>query len=124
MKNGRIMSDGGAMHKNLANEKTIPPNDVSPYDASPAKEILNIQQHSITFQQAWRTFNLQSTKRKFVDLKHSSVLEHRYYALRKLKGHGVIRINYEIREGRIRIINAFKAGAEDTERYYYGEEDF
>ena len=95
-----------------------------PYDSDQHKADLNIQNHSITFSQAWRTFNHPSTKRKFMDLEHSSILEYRYYALGKLRNHGVIRINYEIRDGRIRIISASKAGAEDCERYYCGEEDF
>ena len=95
-----------------------------PYDSDPHKADLNRNLHSITFSQVWAVFNAKTTKRRFFDLKHSSILEQRYYALGKLRNHGVIRINYEIREGRVRMINAFKAGAEDCERYYTGEEDF
>ena len=60
----------------------------------------------------------------FIDFKHSTVLEQRFYALGKLKNHGVIRIDYCVRDGTIRIINAFKAGAFDCDRYHFGEEDF
>ena len=94
------------------------------YDSSPSKAALNLANHSITFNQAWLVFNKLSTKRHFIDFKHSTVLEQRFYALGKLKNHGVIRIDYCIRDGRIRIINAFKAGAADRIRYETGEEDF
>ena len=95
-----------------------------PYDSNQHKADLNSIDHGITFSQAWLVFNKPSTKRHFIDFKHSTVLEQQYYALGKLKNHGVIRIDYVIRDGRIRIINAFKAGQADCERYYTGEEDF
>ena len=94
------------------------------YDSSPSKADLNFTDHGITFSQAWLVFNKPSTKRHFIDFKHSTVLEQRFYALGKLKNHGVIRIDYCIRDGRIRIINAFKAGQADKTRYETGEEDF
>ena len=94
------------------------------YDSSLSKADLNFTDYGITFSQGWLVFNKPSTKRHFIDLKHSTVLEQRYYALGRLKNHGVIRIDYCVRDGRIRIINAFKAGAADCERYYTGEEDF
>ena len=94
------------------------------YDSDPYKAEQNYADHSITFNQAWAVYNKPSTKRHFKDYDHSTVIEEHYYALGKLKNHGVIRINYCVRDGRIRIINAFKAGAADRERYYFGEEDF
>ena len=94
------------------------------YDSSPSKANTNFTDHGITFSQAWLVFNKPSTKRHFIDFKHTTVLEQQYYALGKLKNHGVIRIDYCVRDGRIRIINAFKAGQDDTNRYYTGEEDF
>ena len=84
----------------------------------------NYKDHGITFNQAWLVFNKPSTKRHFKDYDHSTVIEEHYYALGKLKNHGVIRIDYVVRDGRIRIINAFKAGAVDREKYYFEEEDF
>ena len=59
-----------------------------------------------------------------MDYDHSTEIEERYYALGELKNHGVIRIDYCVRDGRIRIINAFKAGTTDREWYRTGEEDF
>ena len=94
------------------------------YDSDQSKAELNLPSYSITFNQAWLVFNKPSTKRHFIDFKHSTVLEVHYYALGKLRNHGVIRIDYVIRDGRIRISNAFKAGQADTDRYYFGEEDF
>lgn len=95
-----------------------------PYDSNSSKADLNNTLHSISFSSAWLVFNKPSTKRHFIDFKHSTVLEQRFYALGKLKNHGVIRIDYCVRDGRIRIINAFKAGQDDCDRYYTGEEDF
>lgn len=69
-------------------------------------------------------FNKPSTKRHFIDYEHSTVLEERYYALGKLKNHGIIRIDYCVRNDRLRIINAFHAGVTDRERYYFGEEEY
>ena len=97
---------------------------MSEYDSDPNKAEQNFIDHSITFSQAWIVFNKKYTKQRFFDMEHSSTIEKRYYALGKLKNHGVIRINYTIRNGKIRIINAFKAGAEDCDKYYFGEEDF
>lgn len=97
---------------------------MNPYDSDPSKSNTNFHDHGISFSQAWLVFNKPSTKRHFIDFKHSNVLEQRFYALGRLKNHGIIRIDYVIREGRIRIINAFKAGATDCERYRTGEEDF
>ena len=94
------------------------------YDSDPSKANLNFTDHGITFSQAWLVFNKPSTKRHFIDFKHTTVLEQRFYALGKLRSHGIIRIDYVVRNGRIRIINAFKAGASDCDRYYTGEEDF
>ena len=92
------------------------------YNPNKAKQ--NFIDHSITFNNAWLVFNKPSTKRHFIDYEHNTVIEERYYALGKLKNHGVIRIDYVVRDGRIRIINAFKAGEADRGRYYFGEEDF
>lgn len=60
-----------------------------------------------------------STKRRFKDYEHST---ERYYALFKHKNHVIIRMDYCVRNGQIRIINAFKAGATDCERYQMGED--
>lgn len=96
----------------------------SDFDSDPHKANLNYEEHSITLNQVWTVFTSPKTKRRFYDLKHTSILEYRYYALGKLKNHGIIRIDYTIRDGQIRLINAFKAGEVDRERYYIGEEDF
>ena len=97
---------------------------MNPYDSDPSKANTNFTDHGISFSQAWLVFNKPSTKRHFIDFKHSTVLEQRFYALGKLKNHGVIRIDYTVRNGRIRIINAFKASQYDVDLYHFGEEDF
>ena len=94
------------------------------FDSDPNKADLNFHDHAITFSQAWAVYNKPSTKRRFKDYEHSTEIEKRYYALGKFKNHGIIRIDYTVRNGRIRIINAFKAGEADREKYYFGKEDF
>ena len=68
------------------------------------------------------------TRRRFYDYDHTTIYELHRYALAKVKGRGVIRINYEFREYGgvpvIHLIDEFDANTTDTERYYTGYEDW
>lgn len=79
---------------------------------------------------AARIFTLSTTRRRFYDYDHTTIYElHRYALVKvKVKGHGVVRINYEFREYNgipvIHLIDAFNANVTDSNKYYYKPDDW
>jgi uncharacterized DUF497 family protein len=81
------------------------------------KNLLNIQKHGISFQEALVIFT-DDHLLEYYDSNHSSLDEDRYVAIGKMRDVLIAFVAYTERKDKIRIISARKATVKEEKTYY------